>query len=71
VMHADVKHPIRADLFIDDKIDHVVEWQAENPEGTAFLWGTPHNVKDVWSRRLVAWDGLFQAIEAAREVGGG
>lgn len=63
IVHTAVKGPIRADMFVDDKIDHVEAWESHNPKGRAFLWSTPHNLQDGSDpRRLTDWEGLFAEV---------
>jgi 5'(3')-deoxyribonucleotidase len=43
VIRTDNKHPIKGDIFIDDKPEHVLAWAAEHPAGRAFLLDAPYN----------------------------
>lgn len=69
------KYAVEGDFLLDDKPDHVVEWQAQHPRGHAILWITPQNMrmapKDVsglasWGMVLGVVDGLAQLMKAAK-----
>ena len=49
VLHASAKHLVRGDVFVDDKTEAVVAWQAANPDGAAMRWLTPHNWRDEYA----------------------
>lgn len=39
---------VRGDVFVDDKLSHLVEWSKEHPEGKAVLFRIPPNRHDAW-----------------------
>jgi 5'(3')-deoxyribonucleotidase len=43
VIHAQTKHLIRGDVFVDDKPEHVVGWRDAWPDGHAVLFEMHHN----------------------------
>jgi len=86
IIHTAVKHPIRADVFVDDKPEHIAAWQKANGGG-AYLWDTPHNQEgstqvrdskdrtldlsyDVRHPRLRSWDDFFSLLKATTGVVG-
>jgi len=67
ILHTAVKDLLRCDVFVDDKLEHVTAWQAENPNGLGYLWENAQNLgapKDV--PRLRDWASLFHAIDFVR-----
>lgn len=48
VIHGSAKHLVRGDVFVDDKTETVVAWQAAHPSGRALRWSTPHNARDAY-----------------------
>lgn len=64
VTHSAVKDKWHADIFVDDKPEHVREWAARhhNQEGHAFLWPCSHNVHEKTLPRLDGWDHLIDTI---------
>jgi 5'(3')-deoxyribonucleotidase len=67
----DDKTSYEADVFVDDKADHVREWLATWPGRTAVLWRTPHNTSELVPRgahATASWEDLYQI---AREVARG
>lgn len=61
VMHTDVKHPIYADMFIDDKPSHVEAW-VSRWGNAGFLWDTPHNRYETSLRRMKGWEEFFEVL---------
>lgn len=63
VLHAQSKHIVRGDLFVDDKDKHIIDWSAHHPDGQGFLWDTPHNQSDGKGlRRLTGWNELLEIL---------
>jgi 5'(3')-deoxyribonucleotidase len=46
-----------ADRFLDDKLTNIESWEAENPNGRAYLFTAPHNVM-VPRLQRVDWDSI-------------
>lgn len=54
------KHICAGDVFVDDKTETLVTWQAEYPSGVAVQWKTPHNRRDEWDGwRTSSWDDVI------------
>jgi 5'(3')-deoxyribonucleotidase len=67
VIFARDKRLIGGDAFVDDKLEHLVEWQDEHPEGLAVMWREPHNASADWSGpRVKDYDELREYLEAFR-----
>ncbi len=61
------KHLIRGDVFVDDKLEHVMEWSAAWPLSTAILFDMHHNLDGSGD----AWRGSWNhAIDAAAHMKG-
>lgn len=67
VMHAVVKRQVYADVFIDDKPEHVREWSARHHNGLAFLWPCSHNVHETSLTRLRDWEQMEEVVEGLIE----
>lgn len=70
VIQSSSKFLVRGELFIDDKVDHCIEWQNYGEKnflgGMAFLWDRPHNRKDPRAaafRRFTNWDQVCRLAE--------
>jgi 5'(3')-deoxyribonucleotidase len=46
VIHAQAKHHIKGDIFVDDKTANVVRWAEAHPAGQAMLWNMKYNEND-------------------------
>jgi 5'(3')-deoxyribonucleotidase len=67
VISARDKRLVAGDAFVDDKLEHLVEWRAAWPKGLPIMWTEPHNEADEWSgprardyAGLVDWLGSLQ-----------
>jgi len=63
VHHAADKSVYEADVFVDDRSDHVRAWASVWPGRTAVLWRTPHNVFEDVPRDACtteSWEELYQ-----------
>lgn len=58
------KHLIRGDVFVDDKLEHIVEWSAAWPTATAILFDMHHNRGESAKTWRGGWS---HAIEAAQK----
>lgn len=55
------KHVCAGDVFVDDRTDTLIEWNAANPLGLAVQWQTPHNRLDGWPGvGTSSWDELIE-----------
>lgn len=66
VIHAQAKHHIKGDIFIDDKTAHVVKWAEAHPGGRAMLWNMKYNENDDLPdnvSRVVGWEQLHARVE--------
>ncbi len=43
VIHCSQKWLIQGDVFVDDKLEHVLEWVAHNEDGCGVIWDQPYN----------------------------
>ncbi len=43
IVHTSAKHLVSGDVFIDDRLENVISWQAANPDGMGLLWYQPYN----------------------------
>jgi 5'(3')-deoxyribonucleotidase len=43
VIHTGLKELIDGDIFVDDKVDHVVKWAKAHPSKHAILWAQRYN----------------------------
>jgi len=70
VHHNHDKTGYEADVFVDDKSSHVLDWLSAWPGRTAVFWRTPHNSSEVvpyGAHATSSWDMLYEiAREAAR-----
>lgn len=68
VHQSDTKWVYSGDLFVDDKPQHVREWQDYNPDDVAFLWDTPGNRGDDAKglERICSWEELLERINGRR-----
>lgn len=48
VLHGSAKHLVVGDVFIDDRAETIVKWNAAHPGKTAVLWETPWNAGNAW-----------------------
>lgn len=67
VVHNSQKHRTAADVFVDDKAEHVLSWQERHPTGLALLWNTPHNQKEPLLR-TTSWGSLLVTVQKRIEV---
>lgn len=72
ITHTEAKYLVKGDVFVDDKTEHVIAWQAAHPQGVGILWAQPYNVDSVLPKPKAfalgavnaheftgpAWDGL-------------
>lgn len=66
IVHTSAKHLCVGDVFVDDKTEACVAWQAEHPNGVAVQWATPHNRRDGWNGASTNdWAKLLRYVEAA------
>lgn len=64
VIHTHTKSVLRGDIMVDDNIDNVRSWAADNPNGKAVLWDQPWNRGDKWDGiRTNSWDVLCSLAE--------
>lgn len=47
IVHTEAKHLVKGDVFVDDKPEHVINWQRAHPQGVAILWAQPYNADAV------------------------
>lgn len=62
IHHSEAKFVFSANIFVDDKPEHVREWSDYNPNGAAFLWDTPVNRQDTDLERLSSWEDLLDRL---------
>jgi 5'(3')-deoxyribonucleotidase len=58
------KEKVAGDVFIDDKLKNVVNWQVAHPSGRAYLYDAPYNQnsgKLYWPRRFT-WDRVGELL---------
>jgi len=63
VHHADDKSGYEADVFVDDRAEHVRAWLSKWPDRTGVLWRTPHNASEslpAGAHSIGSWDALYQ-----------
>jgi 5'(3')-deoxyribonucleotidase len=67
VHHAVDKSVYAADIFVDDRSDHVCAWLAARPGRTAVLWRTLHNTSEAipcGAHSTGSWEELYQIARA-------
>lgn len=47
VIFATKKEHVVGDVLIDDRVEHLLEWQKAHPQGTPVLWSVPHYARGV------------------------
>lgn len=75
VIHAQAKHHIKGDYFVDDKTSHVLDWAKAHPTGRALLWDMPYNQNDELPanlkgvQRVASWDELCADVAGGIRLG--
>lgn len=61
----DHKYTFGADLFVDDKPSHCVEWQEAWPDGTALLWVANYSVSSLHDTlpHVQDWDEVYRRVK--------
>lgn len=49
------KSHVNGDLLVDDKLQNIVSWAEEHPNGKPFLWGQPYNKDARNFTRVLSW----------------
>lgn len=62
VVHTNAKYLCVGDIFVDDKFDHVENWQKAHPHGCSVLWTQPYNRKNEWPHRATCWEEVHQLV---------
>lgn len=67
VMAVRDKQRVSGHAFVDDKLAHLIEWQAAYPSGLAIMWTCPHNKDDAWTGpRAANYDQLERYLYALK-----
>ncbi len=72
VHHVHKKFRMPGRVLIDDKVEHIAEWEAANPNGLALLWdrpynrGTPHTVVRDWETVYTVVRDMKNGLDAKR-----
>jgi len=48
VIHCSAKHVCAGDVFVDDRVEHLVRWKKSHPHGVAIKYEAEHNIVDDW-----------------------
>jgi 5'(3')-deoxyribonucleotidase len=59
------KYLVRGELFVDDKPEHVEQWQAANPCGVGVLWSRAYNRSATHLRSVSQWGPLVDLMQRA------
>ncbi len=62
VVSTNAKYLCVGDVFVDDKFEHIVNWQKAHKSGIAVLWNQPYNTKDSWDYRAMTYDNVFDFV---------
>lgn len=68
VIHTGRKELVDGDIFVDDKVDHVVKWAKDHPTKWALLWAQRYNEKGALERqtnvrRVKGWEELIESVK--------
>lgn len=68
VIQAGTKHLIRGDVFVDDKVSHVRDWQEAWPKGVGVLFSMHHNhLEDSKGIQRGGWELTLEAAKKAAQ----
>jgi 5'(3')-deoxyribonucleotidase len=63
ILHGSAKYICDGDVFVDDKVEALKEWQDQHPDGVAVKWETLHNSKEPWPVATNDWDVLLGIVK--------
>lgn len=55
------KHVVAGDLLVDDKLSNLINWQKDNPGGTALCFAQPYN-SEYKGFRAPDWNGVLTMV---------
>jgi 5'-nucleotidase len=67
IIHTSHKYLIRADILVDDKLQNLVDWHKNNPNGLPILFTAPHNLEDTTFQRVNNWEELTSLLNEVLE----
>jgi 5'(3')-deoxyribonucleotidase len=75
VIHTGRKELVDGDIFVDDKVEHVVKWARAHPSKHAILWAQRYNEKGEHEgfpnvTRIGSWSNLLTAVRSTLVAGG-
>lgn len=56
------KEDIAGDIFIDDLVDHVENWQREHPMGLAYIFKAPYNEQGGRAFQRITWKDIANML---------
>jgi len=69
IVQTEAKHLVKGDVFVDDKPEHVINWQRAHPSGVAVLWARPYNRTAAWrGLRTNDWAEVISIVKAMRWI---
>jgi 5'(3')-deoxyribonucleotidase len=65
IVSTPAKYLVRGELLVDDKPEHVEQWQAANPCGVGVLWSRAYNRHATHLRSVSQWGPLVDLMQRA------
>ena len=63
VVHTNAKYVCVGDILVDDKIEHLQQWERHHPNGIPVLWDQPYNRKNTSYQRARTWQDVLTHLK--------